>query len=67
MSHLLATRYTVKEDFGLVDAINKLENLQKKIKEQDLSIKQKEKSKKEDKEKNEKDKDKEEGKDKNKE
>jgi large subunit ribosomal protein L27e len=67
MSHLLATRYTVKEDFGLVDAINKLENLQKKIKEQDLAIKQKEKSKKEDKEKNEKDKDKEEGKDKNKE
>ena len=55
MSHLLATRYTVKEEFGLTDSITKLENLDKKIKEYDALFKQKEKNKKE--EKNEKDKD----------
>jgi large subunit ribosomal protein L27e len=49
MSHLLATRYAVKEDFGIVDSVTKIDNLQKKIKEQEALIQQKEKSRKEEK------------------
>ena len=33
MSHLLATRYTVKEDFGITKSMEKLDNLEKKVKE----------------------------------
>lgn len=44
MSHLLATRYTVKEDFGAAKAIDKLDNLEKKVKEDRAIIKLKEKS-----------------------
>ena len=47
MSHLLATRYTVKEDFGITKTLDKLENLEKKVKEDKAQIEAKEKSKKE--------------------
>ena len=47
MSHLLATRYTVKEDFGITKAVEKLDNLDKKLKEQKTAIENKEKVKKE--------------------
>ena len=46
MSHLLATRYHVKEDFGMTKALEKLENLEKKIKEDKALVDAKEKSKK---------------------
>ena len=48
MSHLLATRYTVKEDFGIVKSLEKIENLEKKLKESKAAIEAKEKSKKDD-------------------
>ena len=48
MSHLLATRYTVKEDFGIAKSIEKLENMSKKLKEDQAVIEAKEKNKKED-------------------
>ena len=48
MSHLLATRYTVKEDFGIVKSLEKIENLEKKLKEDKAAIEAKEKSKKDD-------------------
>ncbi len=48
MSHLLATRYTVKEDFGVNKTLEKLDNLEKKVKEDKAVIDSKEKSKKED-------------------
>ena len=48
MSHLLATRYTVKEDFGMSKAYEKLENMKKKLKEDEATIEAKEKNKKED-------------------
>jgi large subunit ribosomal protein L27e len=48
MSHLLATRYTVKEDFGIVKSLEKIENLEKKLKEDKAAIDAKEKSKKDD-------------------
>ena len=48
MSHLLATRYTVKEDFGVNKTLEKLDNLEKKVKEDKNAIDAKEKSKKED-------------------
>jgi large subunit ribosomal protein L27e len=46
MSHLLATRYAVKEDFGISKTIEKLDNLDKKIKEDKQAIEAKEKAKK---------------------
>ena len=46
MAHLLATRYTVKEEFGANKAIEKLENLEKKLKEDKAQLELKEKSKK---------------------
>ena len=48
MSHLSATRYTVKEDFGIAKSIEKLENMSKKLKEDQAVIEAKEKNKKED-------------------
>ena len=48
MSHLLATRYIVKEDFGIAKSIEKLENMSKKLKEDQAVIEAKEKNKKED-------------------
>ena len=48
MSHLLATRYTVKEDFGITKIIEKLESMSKKLKENQAAIEAKEKNKKED-------------------
>ena len=47
MSHLLATRYTLKDELGLVKAIGKIDELEKKIKEQKSVIENKEKNKKE--------------------
>ena len=47
MSHLLATRYTVKEDFGIAKSLEKLEKIDKKIKEDKVVIESKEKNKKE--------------------
>ena len=47
MSHLLATRYTVKEDFGIAKSLEKLDNLEKKVKEDKDLIEKKEKGKKE--------------------
>ena len=48
MSHLLATRYTVKEDFGISKTLEKLDNLDKKLKEDKALLANKEKAKKED-------------------
>ena len=47
MSHLLATRYTVKEDFGVNKTLEKLDNLEKKVKEDKAAIDAKERNKKE--------------------
>ena len=47
MSHLLATRYTVKEDFGITKSLEKLDSLEKKVKEDKALIESKEKAKKE--------------------
>ena len=47
MSHLLATRYTLKDELGLVKAIGKIDELEKKIKDQKAVIDNKEKNKKE--------------------
>ena len=47
MSHLLATRYMLKDELGLVKAIGKIDELEKKIKEQKNIIENKEKNKKE--------------------
>ena len=38
MSHLLATRYQVKEDFGINKTLEKLDNLEKKVKEDKAAI-----------------------------
>ena len=46
MSHLLATRYHVKEDFGMTKAFEKLDNLEKKIREDKALVDAKEKAKK---------------------
>ena len=48
MSHLLATRYTVKEDFGINKSLEKVDALEKKVKEDKALIEAKEKTKKED-------------------
>ena len=47
MSHLLATRYTVKEDFGVTKTLEKLDNLEKKVKEDKAAVEAKERNKKE--------------------
>ena len=47
MSHLLATRYTVKEDFGISKTLEKLDNLEKKLKDDKAVLANKEKAKKE--------------------
>jgi len=47
MSHLLATRYTVKEDFGINKSLEKVDALEKKVKEDKTLIEAKEKAKKE--------------------
>ena len=47
MSHLLATRYTLKDELGLAKAIGKIDELDKKLKEQKNAIDIKEKNKKE--------------------
>ena len=47
MSHLLATRYTLKDELGLAKSIAKIDELDKKIKEDKVIIDNKEKSKKE--------------------
>ena len=47
MSHLLATRYTLKDELGLVKSIGKIDELEKKVKEDKIQIENKEKSKKE--------------------
>ena len=47
MSHLLATRYTVKEDFGINKHLDKLDALEKKVKEDKSQVEAKEKNKKE--------------------
>ena len=46
MSHLLATRYTVKEDFGISKTLEKLDSLDKKVKEDKVLLANKEKAKK---------------------
>ena len=46
MSHLLATRYTVREDFGISKSLEKLDSLEKKIKDEKTQIEIKEKGKK---------------------
>ena len=46
MSHLLATRYTVKEDFGITKSLEKLDSLEKKVTEDKALIESKEKAKK---------------------
>ena len=48
MSHLLATRYTLKDEFGLNKALGKIEELVKKLAEEKAIIDNKEKNKKED-------------------
>ena len=47
MSHLLATRYTVKENFGITKHLENLEKIDKKVKDIKAAIESKEKSKKE--------------------
>ena len=46
MSHLLATRYSVKEDFGITKTLENLEKIEKKIKDDKAKIENKEKNKK---------------------
>ena len=46
MSHLLATRYQVKEDFGVPKILEKLDNLEKQVKEDKAAVDAKEKAKK---------------------
>ena len=48
MSHLLATRYTIKDEFGLNKALGRIEELVKKLAEEKALIDNKEKNKKED-------------------
>ena len=48
MSHLLATRYTLKDELGIAKSVNKMDELDKKLKEDKIVIENKEKNKKED-------------------
>ena len=47
MSHLLATRYTLKDDLSIAKSVAKIDELDKKIKEDKIAVENKEKSKKE--------------------
>ena len=47
MSHLLATRYTLKDDLGIAKSVSKIDELDRKLKEDKIAIEKKEKSKKE--------------------
>ena len=47
MSHLLATRYTLKDELGIAKSVAKIDELVKKVKEDKIEIDNKEKSKKE--------------------
>ena len=47
MSHLLATRYTLKDDLSIAKSVSKIDELDKKIKEDKAAVENKEKNKKE--------------------
>ena len=47
MSHLLATRYTLKDELGIAKSVAKIDELVKKVKEDKIEIENKEKNKKE--------------------
>ena len=47
MSHLLATRYTLKDDLGIAKSVSKIDELDRKLKEDKIAIENKEKTKKE--------------------
>ena len=47
MSHLLATRYTLKDDLSIAKSVAKIDELDKKIKEDKIAVENKEKNKKE--------------------
>ena len=47
MSHLLATRYTLKDDLSIAKSVAKIDELDKKIKEDKAALENKEKNKKE--------------------
>ena len=47
MSHLLATRYTLKDELGIAKSVAKIDELDKKIKEDKAAVENKEKNKKE--------------------
>ena len=47
MSHLLATRYTLKDELGIAKSVAKIDELVKKVKEDKIEIDNKEKNKKE--------------------
>ena len=47
MSHLLATRYTLKDELGIAKSVGKIDELDKKLKEDKAAIEIKEKRKKE--------------------
>ena len=49
MSHLLATRYTLKDELGIAKSVGKIDELDKKLKEDKAAIENKEKSRKDDK------------------
>ena len=48
MAHLLATRYTLKDELGIAKSVAKIDELDKKLKESKSVIENKEKNKKED-------------------
>ena len=47
MAHLLATRYTLKDDLSIAKSVAKIDELDKKIKEDKVAVENKEKNKKE--------------------
>ena len=47
MTHLLATRYTLKDDLSIAKSVAKIDELDKKIKEDKIAVENKEKNKKE--------------------
>ena len=47
MAHLLATRYTLKDDLSIAKSVAKIDELDKKIKEDKIAVENKEKNKKE--------------------
>ena len=48
MAHLLATRYTLKDELGIAKSVAKIDELDKKVKEDKTAIDNKEKNKKDD-------------------